>query len=116
MTHHFLVSHPQYELVSSHAQPTEYRALRDAARNDARMYAIMKCFFRQVSVSVNSRIRVEDIKEESMSIGPHEKHEKRDVPMNKSAKEALHRYLAIRPKIDDDHVLVTKSGKPFLVA
>jgi site-specific recombinase XerD len=37
------------------------------------------------------------------------------VPLNKSAKEALNRYLEIRPKVSDDHVFVTKSGKPFLI-
>jgi len=35
--------------------------------------------------------------------------------LNKRAKEALDRYLSIRPKVTNDHVFVTKSGKPFLI-
>ena len=38
-----LVSHPRYELAPPRIlTPTEYRALRDAARNDPRMFAIIE--------------------------------------------------------------------------
>ena len=37
------------------------------------------------------------------------------MPVNKSAKEALNRFLNNRPTVKDDHVFITKSGKPFLV-
>src|SRR3990170_922680 len=38
-----LVSHPKYQLAPPRIlTPTEYIALRDAARNDARMYAIIE--------------------------------------------------------------------------
>src|SRR5919202_1492904 len=38
-----LVSHPRYELTPPRIlTPTEYRALRDAARNDPRMFAIIE--------------------------------------------------------------------------
>jgi len=112
-----LVSHPQYELAAPRMlKPTEYRALRDAARNDARMYAIIEILLQTgIRIGELADIRMSDVKEDSIRIRPHEKHEERDVPLNKSAKEALNRYLAIRPKIEDDHVFVTKSGKPFLV-
>ncbi|MGI0001929.1 MAG: tyrosine-type recombinase/integrase, partial [Nitrososphaeraceae archaeon] len=60
-------------------------------------------------------VRISDIQGDNIRVRPHEKHEERVVPLNKSAKEALNRYLAIRPKIEDDHVFVTKSGKQFLV-
>lgn len=112
-----LVSHPQYELAAPRMlKPTEYRALRDAARNDARMYAIIELLLQTgIRIGELADIRMGDIAGDSIHIRPHEKHEERDVPLNKSAKEALNRYLAIRPKIEDDHVFVTKSGKPFLV-
>ncbi len=112
-----LVSHPQYELAAPRMlKPTEYRALRDAARNDARMYAIIEILLQTgIRIGELADIRVGDVMEDSIKIRPHEKHEARDVPLNKSAKEALSRYLTIRPKIEDDHVFVTKSGKPFLV-
>ena len=38
-----LVSHPQYQLAPPRIlAPTEYRALRDAARNDPRMFAVIE--------------------------------------------------------------------------
>ncbi len=112
-----LVSHPQYELAAPRIlKPTEYRALRDAARNDARMYAIIELLLQTgIRIGELADIRMADVKEDALHIRPHEKHSERDVPMNKSAKEALERYLKIRPQIQDDHVFVTKSGKPFLV-
>lgn len=112
-----LVSHPQYELAAPRMlKPTEYRALRDAARNDARMYAIIELLLQTgIRIGELADIRMSDVKEDSLHIRPHEKHEVRDVPMNKSAYEALSRFLKIRPEIEDDHVFVTKSGKPFLV-
>lgn len=112
-----LVQHPQYELAAPRIlKPTEYRALRDAARNDARMYAIIELLLQTgIRIGELADIRTGDIKGDNIHIRPHEKHEERDVPLNKSAKEALSRYLSIRPTIEDDHVFVTKSGKPFLV-
>ncbi len=112
-----LVSHPQYELAEPRIlKPTEYRALRDAARNDARMYAIIEMLLQTgIRIGELADLRTSDVLDDNLNIRPHEKHEERTVPMNKSAKEALNRYLQIRPKIEDDHIFVTKSGKPFLV-
>jgi site-specific recombinase XerD len=112
-----LVSHPHYELAAPRIlKPTEYRALRDAARNDARMYAIIELLLQTgIRIGELADVRMDDIKGDTIRIRPHEKHEERVVPMNKSAKEALNRYLQIRSQIQDDHVFVTKSGKPFLV-
>ncbi len=112
-----LVSHPQYELAAPRMlKPTEYRALRDAARNDARMYAIIELLLQTgIRIGELADIRMSDIQPDGLRITPHEKHAERVVPMNKSAKEALDRFLKIRPEITDDHIFVTKSGKPFLV-
>lgn len=112
-----LVSHPHYELATPRIlKPTEYRALRDAARNDARMYAIIELLLQTgIRIGELADIRIEDVKDDGIYIRPHEKHPQRLVPTNKSAKEALQKYLAARPKVENDHVFVTKSGKPFLV-
>ncbi len=97
-------------------KPTEYRALRDAARNDARMYAIIELLLQTgIRIGELADLRMLDIHPEGLRITPHEKHAERVVPMNKSAKEALERFLKIRPEIEDNHIFVTKSGKPFLV-
>jgi len=112
-----LVSHPQYELAAPRMlKPTEYRALRDAARNDARMYAIIELLLQTgIRIGELADLRMADIQADGLRITPHEKHAQRVVPMNKSAKEALDRFLKIRPEITDNHIFVTKSGKPFLV-
>ncbi len=112
-----LVSHPRYELAPPRIlKPTEYRALRDAARNDARMFAIIELLLQTgIRIGELAELRLSDMQADSLRIRPYEKHVERTVPLNKSAKEALQRYLSIRPKVDDDHIFVTKSGKPFLV-
>lgn len=112
-----LVAHPQYELAAPRIlKPTEYRALRDAARNDVRMYAIIELLLQTgIRIGELADLRLADVKDSALYIRPHEKHEERTVPMNKSAKEALARYLTLRNQVTADHVFVTKSGRPFLV-
>lgn len=112
-----LVSHPRYELAPPRIlKPTEYRALRDAARNDARMFAIIELLLQTgIRIGELADLRLSDINPDTIHIRPYEKHEERNVPLNRSAKEALNRYLQSRPKVNDNHVFVTKSGKPFLV-
>src|SRR5205085_2620568 len=56
-----------------------------------------------------------DIQGNSLKIRPYEKHEERLVPLNKPARESLKRYLDIRPKVEEERIFITKSGKPFLV-
>jgi len=112
-----LVSHPRYELAPPRIlKPTEYRALRDAARNDVRMYAIIEILLQTgIRIGELADLRMDDIQSDTLRIRPMEKHEERVVPLNRPAKEALNRYLAQRPQVEDTHVFITKSGKPFLV-
>jgi site-specific recombinase XerD len=112
-----LVSHPRYELAPPRIlKPTEYRALRDASRNDARMFAIIELLLQTgIRIGELAELRLSDIQDDGLKIRPYEKHEERTVPLNKSAKDALNRYLQVRPKVTDEHIFVTKSGKPFLV-
>ena len=112
-----LVSHPRYELAPPRIlKPTEYRALRDAARNDPRMYAIIELLLQTgIRIGELAALKLEDIQGDQLHISPIEKHEERMVPLNKPAKDALNRYLASRPQVSDTHVFITKSGKPFLV-
>ncbi len=112
-----LVSHPKYELAPPRIlKPTEYRALRDAARNDPRMFAIIELLLQTgIRIGELAELRLTDIEGETLRIRPMEKHEERVVPLNRSAKEALSRYLKGRPQVTDNHIFVTKSGKPFLV-
>lgn len=112
-----LIEHPKYELTPPRIlTPTEYRALRDAARNDPRMFAIIELLLQTgIRIGELANLRMSDIQKDMLSIRPYEKHEERTVPLNRSAKEALNRYLSIRPEVKEDRIFVTKSGKPFLV-
>lgn len=112
-----LVSHPRYQLAAPRIlTPTEYRALRDAARNDHRMYAIIEILLQTgIRIGELAVLKLADIKKDGLHIAPYEKHEERIVPLNKRGQEALNRYLEIRPKSTSDHLFITKSGKPFLI-
>jgi len=112
-----LVSHPRYELAPPRIlKPTEYRALRDAARHDARMFAIIELLLQTgIRIGELAELRLSDIQGDELKIRPYEKHEERLVPLNRPGKEALNSYLKNRPQVTDDHVFITKSGKPFLV-
>lgn len=112
-----LVSHPKYQLAPPRIlTPTEYRALRDAARNDPRMSAIIELLLQTgIRIGELTALRLSDIHKDSLHIPAMEKHEERSVPLNKRAQEALNRYLEVRPKVTEDHLFITKSGKPFLI-
>lgn len=112
-----LVQHPRYELAPPRIlKPTEYRALRDAARHDARMFAIIELLLQTgIRIGELAELRMEDIRDNEIHISPYEKHAERNVPLNKPGKEALSSYLKNRPQVTDNHVFITKSGKPFLV-
>lgn len=112
-----LVEHPKYELAPPRIlTPTEYRALRDATRNDPRIFSIVELLLQTgIRIGELAQLRIEDVSDSSIKIRPYEKHEERLVPLNNSAKNALRRYLEVRPKVKEDRVFITKSGKPFLI-
>lgn len=112
-----LIAHPKYQLAPPRIlTPTEYRALRDAARNDPRMFAVIELLLQTgIRIGELANLRLSDVGKDSLHIAPFEKHEDRVVPLNKRAQEALARYMDVRPKVTDDHLFVTKSGKPFLI-
>ena len=112
-----LVAHPKYQLAPPRIlTPTEYRALRDAARNDARMSAIIELLLQTgIRIGELTALKLSDIQKDSLHIPAMEKHGERIVPLNKRGQEALKRYLDVRPKATEDHLFITKSGKPFLI-
>lgn len=112
-----LVSHPRYELAPPRIlTPTEYRALRDAARNDPRMFAIIELLLQTgIRIGELAALELSDMNGDTLKVRAMEKHEERVIPLNKPAKEALKRYLEVRPKVKEERLFVTKSGRPFLV-
>ncbi len=112
-----LVAHPHYQLAAPRIlTPTEYRALRDAARPDPRMFAVIELLLQTgIRIGELAALTLSDIKKDSLHISPFEKHEERIVPLNKRAQEALKRYVEVRPKATNDHLFITKSGRQFLI-
>lgn len=112
-----VIEHPKYELNPPRIlSPLEYRALRDAASSDIRIYAIIELLLQTgIRIGELSNLRLDDIGDNSLRIRVFEGHEAREVPLNKRAKEALKKYLEIRSSTRDNHIFVTKTGKPFLV-
>lgn len=112
-----LVKHPKYELNPPRIlSPLEYRALRDAASSDPRIYAIIEVLLQTgIRIGELANLRLNDVNDKTLTIRGKEGHATREVPMNKRAKDALKRYLQVRPESESDHVFITKTGRPFLV-
>ena len=116
-----LVAHPRYQLAPPRIlTPTEYRALRDAARNDSRMFAIIELLLQTgIRIGELAALKLSDIQKEGLRIAPAEKHLERIVPLNSRAQEALNKYIEVRPNSPagggSNHLFITKSGKQFLI-
>jgi integrase/recombinase XerD len=116
-----LVAHPRYQLAAPRIlTPTEYRALRDASRSDARMFAIIELLLQTgIRIGELANLKLSDIQKEQIHIASFEKHEERMVPLNSKAQEALKKYLELRSNLpaggNSEHLFITKSGKPFLI-
>ena len=56
-----------------------------------------------------------DLKKNLIKIAPYQSQPGREVPLNNPAKQALKKYLEVRPKSGTKTLFLTKTGKPFLV-
>jgi len=111
------ISHPKYEVKPPRIlSKVEYRALRDACRDDARISAIVELFLQTgLRIGELANLKIPDIKEDELYIAALESHEARSVPMNKAAKQAIDKYLQSRPQTKNDTLFVTKTGRPLLI-
>ena len=113
------ITHPKYEVKPPRIlSKLEYRALRDACRNDIRISAIVELLLQTgIRIGELAALKVEDVnlKNNELSIPPHESHNSRVVPLNRAAKGALERYLKVRPQSTDQTLFITKTGRPLLI-
>lgn len=118
-----LLEHPKFEMKPPRIlSKTEYRALRDAARDDIRISAIIELLLQTgIRIGELSRLTLEDIKFSSgtkvgeLHIPAGESYPDRTVPLNKPAELSVKRYLETRPETKDRTVFITKTGRPLLV-
>ncbi len=113
------VSHPKYEITPPRIlSPLEYRALRDAVKDDVRMYGIVELLLQTgLRIGELAAIQLQDISIEknNIKIRAYESHEARKVPLNATAVNAIEKYVASRPKTKNTTLFVTKTGNPFLI-
>lgn len=113
------VSHPKYEVAPPRVlSKLEYRALRDASRDDVRLSSIIELLLQtgmRIGELANLRIEDVDLKKKNILIQPYESRDSRTVPLSDAAVKAIEGYLAVRPKSDDNTLFLTKTGNPFLV-
>jgi site-specific recombinase XerD len=112
------IAHPKYEVKPPRIlSKIEYRALRDTCRGDVRIYAIVELFLQTgIRIGELAALTLADIKGTELFIAAQEGHAQRLVPLNKAAKEALDRYIAVRSTSAVSKALfVTKTGRALLI-
>jgi site-specific recombinase XerD len=113
------VTHPKYDIKPPRIlNKIEYRALRDACREDLRMAAIVELLLQtgmRISELANLKIGDVDLNTNQITIRAYESHPERMVPLNQPTKESLVKYLATRPKSGNTSVFITKTGNAFLI-
>jgi site-specific recombinase XerD len=109
--------HPKYETAPPKVLTTEeYKRLRDACRLDIRMCAIIELLLQTgIRISELANLHLEDVKKNELVVRTQENNPQRVIPLNKSAAASINNYLAIRPKVEDGHLFITKTGRPLLV-
>lgn len=113
------VSHPKYDVAPPRIlSKLEYRALRDASREDIRMSAIIEVLL-QTGIRIGELAMLSvndlDLTKKKMIIRVFESRPGRTIPLNDAAVKSLKDYLVIRPKSDNQTLFLTKTGNPFLV-
>lgn len=111
------VAHPKYDNPPPRILTRmEYRALRDAARGDKRIAAIIELMLQTgVRIGEVASLKLTDIHGENILIRAYASQPERTVPLNSSAREALDEYLKDRGDNKSDHVFITKNSRPLLV-
>lgn len=114
-----LVTHPKYKITAPRIlSPLEYRALRDACREDKRLAAIIELLLQTgMRIGELARLALADLQLNNnfIKITPYQSQPSREVPLNKAAKKALKKYLKVRPKSKNATLFLTKTGNSFLV-
>lgn len=111
------VAHPKFESKKPRIlTKMEYRALRDAARDNSRMSAIIELLLQTgMKIGELGRLEIDDLAATEIRIRAYESQEERTVLLNPAARRSLDRYLTHRPATKSTSLFVTKTGRPFLV-
>ncbi len=111
------VSHPKIEIsVPKFLSQLEYRALRDVARTDIRVAAIIELILQTgMRISEVANLKLENIKSNEIIIEAYATQPQRTVPLNRPGKKALDNYLKNRIKTSSPFVFISKNGRPLAI-
>lgn len=113
------VTHPKYDVAPPRVlSKLEYRALRDACRDDKRMSSVIELLLQTgIRIGELAQLQIEDVNfdKKQLYVRAYESRDGRTIPLNDPAIKALKGYLDIRPQSDNRTLFLTKNGHPFLV-
>lgn len=111
------VAHPKFDTKAPRILTRmEYRALRDAARSDPRIAAVIELLLQTgMRIGELAALTLDSVSTNFIKIPTIEGHPERDIPLNKAAKTALDAYLTVRPKVANQALFITKTGRPLLI-
>ncbi len=113
------IAHPKIQQqLPNLLTPVEYRALRDACKHDPRISAIVELLLQTgMRISELAALQLEDVNFTKQTVLIRGKNSRSDrvIPLNDAAKNALKRYIAVRPKTKEQTIFLTKTCRPFLV-
>lgn len=112
------VSHPKIEAPApKYLSPIEYRALRDLAqRNDSRVAAMIELILQTgMRISEISNLKSADLRRDKVIVEAYATQQRREIPLNTSAREAVEDYIRERGETDSPFLFVSKNGKPLAV-
>lgn len=114
-----IIAHPKFDQSPPRVlSKLEYRALRDATRGDARMYAVVEVLLQtgmRISELAALQLTEVDFERNVITITPQNSRSGRKVPMNAAAKKAMLDYMEVRPRAREKTFFLTKTCRPFLV-
>jgi site-specific recombinase XerD len=111
------VSHPKITTsLPKFLSSLEYRALRDVVREDLRLAAIIELILQTgLRISEVASLKTANLKDDLIKIEAYATQPAREIPLNKSAKDAIDKYLSIRSQTSSEYVFVSKNGKALAV-
>jgi site-specific recombinase XerD len=113
------VTHPKYEISPPRVlSRMEYRALRDACRDDIRLSAIIELLLQTgMRIGELASLVIEDVdfSKKVVTIKPYQSHDGRTIPLTDAAIHSIEEYLKVRPKTKESTLFITKTGNSFLV-
>lgn len=111
------ITHPKFESKAPRIlSRMEYRALRDACREDVRIAAVVELLLQTgMRIGELSALTLDCVSYSFIKIPAIECHTTREVPINRAAKDALEKYTKIRAKAPTSALFVTKTGRPLLI-